>query len=268
MTAASGSRQLRVRMQVGASEVTEQASVSMAVCDGGGEPVATVGSLQLRRARLEQVRSALQEHGRDLYRVDWQPVLTAQTALSADQVVVVGGDGRLAKRLGVAQVADVSALRTRLQQEGQRPVERVVMDKTCVHPTQERSGLPEAVQAQSAQALEELQQLLSEARLDQAALVWVTSLAISTGADDTVSDLVHAPLWGLLRSARHEHPERMLRVLDVDTLEPSAESLWAMLGADGEPELALRHSQTLAARLQSCNPSSLAAATARGDGAG
>ena len=41
-------------------------------------------------------------------------------------------------------------------------------------------------------------------------------MAISTGADDEVGDLVHAPLWGLLRSTRTEHADRVLRLLDVE----------------------------------------------------
>ena len=73
-----------------------------------------------------------------------------------------------------------------------------------------------ALQSETARVLGDVQALLSDARLAPAALVWVTSSAISTGADDGVGDLVHAPLWGLLRSTRNEHSDRMLRLLDVE----------------------------------------------------
>src|SRR5439155_5320884 len=109
--------------------------------------------------------------------------------------------------------------------------------------------LPSALQDETARALGQVQALLSDARLASAALVWVTSSAISTGADDGVDDLVHAPLWGLLRSTRSEHSDRVLRLLDVAGDALTGEQLWPLLAADGEPELAWRNHRALAARL-------------------
>ena len=60
----------------------------------------------------------------------------------------------------------------------------------------------------------------------------------------------HAPLWGLLRSTRNEHSDRVVRLLDVAGEELSGEQLWPLLAADGEPELAWRNQRALAARLQ------------------
>ena len=258
---ARGASELRVRLELppsgAASEGQEQASASMVVCDGTGQPVATVGALTLRRATAEQVRAAVQSAREDLYRVSWQPVPMAQSAVASEKVVVVGGTGGLAAVLGVGHVADVAALRARLD-AGEPAPERVIVDETTWRGSFEgrsrRSSCRRALQSETARVLGEVQALLSDARLAPAALVWVTSSAISTGADEGVGDLVHAPLWGLLRSTRTEHSDRVLRLLDVEGEELSGEQLWPLLAADGEPELAWRNRRALAARLQAVGP--------------
>ncbi|HEX6239817.1 MAG TPA: SDR family NAD(P)-dependent oxidoreductase, partial [Polyangiales bacterium] len=95
-----------------------------------------------------------------------------------------------------------------------------------------------------------LQRFLSEPRLAHSELVLLTASAIGCGPDWDVDDLTHAPLWGVLRAARKEHPERGLRALD---LGPDARSQPAAvrtaIGARAEPELALRADVLLGARL-------------------
>ncbi|MBW8854707.1 MAG: polyketide synthase dehydratase domain-containing protein, partial [Bradyrhizobium sp.] len=240
---ARGASELRVRVELpasGSSDSPEHAFTSMVVCDGTGQPVATVGGLTLRRATAEQVRAAMQSAHEDLYRVSWHAVPMAQSAVAPEKVVVVGGTGRLAAVLGVEHIADVAALCARLDAGGTAP-ERVIVDEMAwrgsLEGTQPAIELPSALQSETARVLGEVQALLSDARLAPAALLWVTSSAISTGADDGVDDLVHAPLWGLLRSTRNEHSDRVLRLLDVEGEEPTGEQLWPLLAADGEPEL-------------------------------
>ena len=94
-----------------------------------------------------------------------------------------------------------------------------------------------------------LQELLSEPRLATAPVVFVTRSAVGTGPDDRVTDLAHAPLWGLVRSARSEHPDRMFRLVDLDAASLSDERIPALLCADDETDLALRYGVPLAARL-------------------
>ena len=137
-------------------------SASIAVCDGTGQRVATVGTLSLRRATAEQVHAAVHVERRDLYRVNWQPVPLAPWKVASDKVVVVGGEGGLANVLGVSHVADVAALRSRLD-AGETAAERVIFDKTSgpgsadVHEAAGTIELPAAVQAETTRALVELQ---------------------------------------------------------------------------------------------------------------
>ena len=82
-------------------------------------------------------------------------------------------------------------------------------------------------------------------------MVFVTRSAVGTGPDDRVTDLAHAPLWGLVRSARSEHPDRRLRLVDVDAGDAITQEVLAAsaLVLDSEPELARRDERWLAPRL-------------------
>ena len=75
-------------------------------------------------------------------------------------------------------------------------------------------SLPRMLAAE--RALNELQAILGEARLNETAVAWLTCGAVATGPEEGVAGLSRAPLWGLVRSGRAEHPERRLRLLDVD----------------------------------------------------
>ena len=94
-----------------------------------------------------------------------------------------------------------------------------------------------------------MQGILSEARLNETSVAWLTSGAVATGPEEGASGLSRAPLWGLVRSARAEHPDRRLQLLDVDAPSSEAALLARLLSTQAEPELALRHGSVLAPRL-------------------
>lgn len=100
----------------------------------------------------------------------------------------------------------------------------------------------------SAKALTQLQ-AAAEAGF-QPPLVWVTRHAVGTGADDMVSGLGAGPLWGLMRTARNEHPELTLRLIDLGEEEVGRQALALALMLGAEPECALRHGQVLVPQLQ------------------
>ncbi|HYO58954.1 SpnB-like Rossmann fold domain-containing protein [Archangium sp.] len=97
-------------------------------------------------------------------------------------------------------------------------------------------------------ALALLQAYLADARLASCRLVLVTRRAVATHADEDVADLVHTPLWGLVRSAQAEHPHQAIVLLDTDDSQPSRRALAPALD-DAEPQLALREGCHLAPRL-------------------
>ena len=150
------------------------------------------------------------------------------------------------RRSGLEAYATVSALCAALDGGAAVP-ERVIVDAPGAGDGHEE--VPRAAQRATAEALRTLQELLSEPRLAAAPVVFVTRSAIGTGPDDRVTDLAHAPLWGLVRSARSEHPDRKLRLVDLDAASLSDERIAALLCADDEADLALRYGVPLAARL-------------------
>ncbi len=81
-------------------------------------------------------------------------------------------------------------------------------------------------------------------------LVWVTRHGVGTGADDGVTGLGAGPLWGLMRTARNEHPELTLRLIDLGEEQADRKNLAPALMLEAEPECALRLGQVLVPQLQ------------------
>jgi acyl transferase domain-containing protein/acyl carrier protein len=96
-------------------------------------------------------------------------------------------------------------------------------------------------------ALELAQAWIADERLSDARLVVLTVAAVSAREGEDVRGLAAAPVWGLLRSAQSEHPDRMVLV-DVDGDARSWNALPAAL-ASGEPQLAIRDGLVLVPRL-------------------
>ncbi|HEY0697122.1 MAG TPA: zinc-binding dehydrogenase, partial [Micromonospora sp.] len=94
-------------------------------------------------------------------------------------------------------------------------------------------------------ALALVRERLADGSPETSRLVVVTRGAVATGTAPDVADLVHAPLWGLLRSARTENPGRFVL---VDADDSSVGLLPAAL-ATGEPELVLREGVAYVPRL-------------------
>ncbi|MFK8844879.1 SDR family NAD(P)-dependent oxidoreductase [Streptomyces sp. Ac-502] len=103
-------------------------------------------------------------------------------------------------------------------------------------------------------ALGAVQRWLAEDRGDTARLVCVTREAVAARGKDGVAGLDASPVWGLVRSAQSEHPDRFVLLdLDADTETPSAELISAAL-TTGEPQLALRNGELLVPRLARTEP--------------
>lgn len=75
----------------------------------------------------------------------------------------------------------------------------------------------------------------------------MTRGAVATRPDEDVPDLRHAAVWGLIRSAQSENPDRF-GLVDIDGSESSRHALAAAL-ATGEPQLAVREGVVSAPRL-------------------
>ncbi|MFB9682799.1 type I polyketide synthase [Amycolatopsis plumensis] len=221
---ATGAGRLRVRLTR-----TGPDALTLLATDETGAPVLTVGTLVLREVAEEQLRDG--GVPRDaLYGIDWQPVTSP--ADPVERVAVLGVDAGVWPSAetysGLAELA--AAI-----DAGAAVPELVVVP--CLG--SDSGDLPEAAHAATLAALEAARAWLADDRFAGSKLAFVTSHAAGPGA----TDLGHAPLCGLVRSAQEENPGRFL-LIDVDTPAglPAAVRF-------GEPQVVLRGTTVTVPRL-------------------
>ncbi|MFD6659987.1 SDR family NAD(P)-dependent oxidoreductase, partial [Streptomyces parvus] len=240
---ATGASALRVRITA-----TEHDGYALDLADTAGRPVATVRSLVLRPVTAEQLRGA--RNGPDsMFRVEWTPVTAEPTPSDATWTLVGPDTPGLADALGgpggrCDAHEDLAALAAAL--DAGAPVPDVVA-APLPSPAGPDPDLPAAVRAAADAALRLVQTWLADERLAGTRLVVVTRGAVSVDPAAAGPDLVSAPVWGLLRSAQAENPDR-IRIVDLDDTESSRTALALAVSVD-EPELALRKGNLYAPRL-------------------
>ncbi len=242
---AVGASSIRVRLARGGGD-----ALSLQIADAAGEPVASVAALATRPASAGQVRGALGAPHDALFRVDWTALVgtSASTSPGGHRVLLGADELGLGAALEAASARldrhpDLAALRGAIANGA--PAPEVVV---AAFPPRDEKDLVAAAHAATAGALALLQAWLADERLASTRLVLVTRRAVAAGADEDVFDLVHAPLWGLVRSTQAEHPDRGIALLDVDGEEASRQALPAAVASE-EPQLALRSGALAAPRL-------------------
>ncbi|MFI9387104.1 SDR family NAD(P)-dependent oxidoreductase [Kutzneria sp. NPDC052558] len=205
---AVGASALRVRLWSPSPD-----TVSLRLTDSSGAAVATVESLVSRPVGKPVVRTDA------LYRVDWTPVSTDTPF----------------RGLAVALDANVPGLPT------VERAEAVDADLAFVSfaPAADVLG---AAYEDTHRALLLAQSWPPDSR---AKLVFVTTGAVA--ADSDAAQLAHAPLWGLIRTAQTENPDRFV-LLDLESADAPMDAVLAAIAA-GEPQLAVRSGTVLAPRL-------------------
>ncbi|WP_454674681.1 amino acid adenylation domain-containing protein [Achromobacter pestifer] len=216
---------------------------SLDLYDATGEHVGRLHRLHARRidrAALRRLASAGVD--RYLFRMEWQPVEAPEA--------VFGGTWGL---MGGADTAWADEVRTRLAQAGAQ-----IIDISQLNEAEACDGVIQLWGADK-QVVEQSHRYASVALLQVQELalagfakpmIWVTRGAVGTSSDDPVADLGISPLWGLLRTARNEHPELNLRIIDLGEHAAGMDPLAAALALEGEPECAVRGGKILAARLK------------------
>ncbi|MFJ7416947.1 type I polyketide synthase, partial [Streptomyces sp. NPDC098077] len=237
---------LRVRVDLDRANAT----ASLHATDAAGRPVLKVAALRLREATAEQLRAGgTVEH---LYSVAFQPLRHPNPADGPTRTWVVGGTGALADRLGgtghtsgpVRHCPDTDAL-TALLDAGEEAPERLVVDATALDGDEAYASALAAATG----TLRTARSLLADERLESTELVWVTRDSVAASPADPLDGWAGATVWGLVRAARAEHPERTVRLVDLDARDTDADALVRALAAADEPETALRAGEVLASRL-------------------
>nr|AXL05740.1 beta-ketoacyl synthase [uncultured bacterium] len=211
---AAGATALRVRLAPAGQD-----ALTVEAADEIGGLVLTMDSLVSRPVSAEQLGAAAGESRDSLFRVEWTELSYALGEPSPHWAPV-----------GAAH--DVTALA-----DGANVPPVAVLDAVGGHDV-------DAALAVASRVLRVVQTWLAAPTLEESRLVVRTCGAVPAGGDHMVTDPAAAAVWGLVRSAQAEHPDRIV-LLDLDpAAETGAETvLDSVLGAvlaSGEPQLALR----------------------------
>ncbi|RLK24972.1 acyl transferase domain-containing protein [Micromonospora sp. M71_S20] len=196
---ASGARVLRVRLTRAGS------AVRLVACDESGAAVVSVDSLALRE--LTGVSSP-GEAARSLFEVAWQAQEVTPTG-EASGWALVGSPAAV----DLPAYADVEAVTAASDVTPRLLLVPAGGAQRSEHADAADAGHdndPEAVRAATSHVLATVRSWLAAEALADSRLVVVTRGAVSVAADDRVSDLAGAAVWGLLRSAQSEHPGRIV----------------------------------------------------------
>ncbi|MFF4281594.1 type I polyketide synthase, partial [Streptomyces kronopolitis] len=237
---ASGASVLRARLTVRGPD-----SVALELADASGAPVATIDSLVLRPVSADGIAQA-KAGGQDtaLHTMDWIPLPEPATTDASTQPPI-SIEAAVDACEGAEARPDLSAIGATVYPD----LASLPQDEVPSHVLL-RLDAPDGDPAAAAhtathRALALLQAWLADERFAAARLVVVTEGAVTV--DERRPDPALAAVWGLVRSARSEHPDRFTLV-DLDAASESLATLPAALAHD-EPELAVRAGQVYVPRL-------------------
>ncbi|MBQ0969547.1 SDR family NAD(P)-dependent oxidoreductase, partial [Streptomyces sp. RK23] len=229
---AAGATALRVHLTSAGETLTLRAA------DTEGQLVASVESLALREVSPEQL--AVADDPDSLFEVEWVSAADGGSTEAGTASWAVLGDSPLAE--GGPVFADVEALVA----SSQDLPGTVVLE--C--PAVEGAPVPDAVRDRLTGVLSVLQQWVADERLASSRLVVVTRGAVAASANEP-ADVRVAPVWGLVRAAQAEHPDRF--VLADLPAGAGARELAAGLACD-EPQWAIRDGAVRVPRLVRAQP--------------
>ncbi|MET8878446.1 SDR family NAD(P)-dependent oxidoreductase, partial [Nocardia sp. NPDC004604] len=207
--------------------------VRLSLLDTAGVPIAQAEALVLRPVNpAELTRLGAGEAG--LLRVDWSE-FTPASVVPADLVSHV--DIRDADDLA-ALAADFAA------DDGEPPYLVFARLDQGIDEHDEPSAA--SARTEALRILTLLQTWLAEPSFEDTQLVLITRHAVQSLPDDPVHTRF-ATVWGMVRAAQTEHPDRFV-LADVDGTEAS-ERVLPIAVAGGEPQLAVRRGRPLFPRL-------------------
>ncbi|MFI6475149.1 type I polyketide synthase [Streptomyces sp. NPDC050516] len=227
------------------------------VADTEGALVASVGSLAMRPVDPGKLGGARDGHQDALFRMDWVTrAVQAAEGTPAGPWALVGNDGLgLGTVLGAAQLrryADLSALGGTIEAPA-ATASRPELVLACHLPDADAASVegstsydPAAARTELLKTLSLVQSWLADERFADMRLAVITRGAVTARGTEQ-PDLAAAPVWGLLRTAQTENPDRFVLV-DLDEDERSLRALPAAL-ACGEPQFAVRGGEVLVPRL-------------------
>ncbi|WP_420822217.1 type I polyketide synthase, partial [Streptomyces antioxidans] len=208
---AEGASALRVRIAPAGAD-----TVSLALADATGEPVAVVDGLRCRTLPDDLTGDA-DVARRNLFQLDWAAPQTGSAGPdAATRRIVLGDDpfGLVAAGVAADSAPDLAVLGASVE-AGDTAAPELVLASFAPVSGDGSENVAEAAHREARRALALVQGWLADERFGDARLALVTRGAMAADAEEDVTDPAHAPLWGLVRSAETENPGRFVLV-DMD----------------------------------------------------
>ncbi|MFI1569114.1 SDR family NAD(P)-dependent oxidoreductase, partial [Streptomyces sp. NPDC020490] len=226
---ATGATALRVRI-----DTADSGTLTLHLADPAGRPVGTVDALGLMPVTADHLTGP---GTAPLYRVAWTDAALPDTAADGDRV-----------ELGGERFPDLAALIAALDDGADAPARVVVTP----HAPDSAADLAHRARTATADLLNLLTTWLADERLAASQLILTTSGAVRARDTDSAPDPVQAAMWGLVRSAQSENPDR-IQIVDLDGTQASHAALDRAV-AVGVPHLALRDGTPTVPRLVRAEP--------------
>ncbi|MGB8945933.1 MAG: SDR family NAD(P)-dependent oxidoreductase [Streptomyces sp.] len=241
-------------------------SVSLDVADSGGSPVLSVAELTTRPVAADQLASASEKDA--LLQVSWGPVSGGGEGVQAESLALVGvgtGTGTHTSitlagpdSSSIPSYASLDALVTAIDTGAPAP-DTVVLSPSRYRASDRASATAsdtpcDAAHLATHDVLSLLKRFLADERLSGSRLALVTRRAVAARDDEDVLDLAQSAVWGLVRTAQTENPDRFLLIdidgdVDSDVDGVGAPPLPLAALACGEPQVAVRDGGLMAPRL-------------------
>ncbi|WP_051852211.1 type I polyketide synthase, partial [Streptomyces sp. NRRL F-5650] len=233
---ATGATTLRVHLTPAGAD-----SFRLAAADESGLPVLVAEAVRPGPVSLAPAAGpvSVPSGAASLFELGWVPVEPVDDEEAESLLALLGDDTG-----GLAGIAPL-----RFDDVAEAAASYTPWDVLVLQPSgPEAAGGPVAATHRAVlRALGAAQSWLAQEDLPDNRLMVVTRGAMSVGDGDEVRDPAGAAVWGLLRSAQAENPDRIV-LIDLDDDEDSAELLF-LAAQTREPQLAVRGGRMFAPRL-------------------
>ncbi|RWZ77280.1 SDR family NAD(P)-dependent oxidoreductase [Streptomyces albidoflavus] len=225
-------------------------ALTLTLWDAAGGQVATVDALTVRPVARRELRAIGARTDDPLFHVRWQPLPPQATPSPSTPWGILGQD-TLGLRPALEDAGSPPTSYESLSDIGETVPATVLLPVPEGGADDPSGDVPGRVHALFSSVLATLREWLADERFSAARLVVVTRGAVLTGEGGDAPDPVAASVWGLLRTAQTEHPDRFV-LLDLDpgtgAGTETADALATALGT-GAPQLAVRSGTAFAPSL-------------------
>ncbi|MED7948533.1 SDR family NAD(P)-dependent oxidoreductase, partial [Streptomyces sp. BE303] len=227
---AVGATALRVRLTPSGTD-----RVALLAADGTGAPVVTIGSMVMRPVAAGPLAVGPRQAPRSLFGVDWVERRLEETPAPTGWATLGAVRDTGLPLAGPDAPADPPAV--------------LLLDCPPGHADHDDPAGPAArVRTATRRVLAALQEWIGDERYAGTTLVVTTTGAVAGGPGEEPTDLAHAAVWGLVRSAQSEYPARIV-LADVDGSAASWAALPALVAAGDVPQALVRGGAVAAPRL-------------------